>query len=449
MFSFKRKSLVKVLLVSDREDIVDRLATMCAYTSSVKGGRQFSQPSSLNAKSKSRLGGGTDSSWSSLKRKNGDRSDSNRNSDYNGTCDGGMVLCSGRQLPPRPQSKGQPPCPKGNGKGKITTTKRNPSSSGRPDSRTSHSGSGNSHVEREYSHRERRTLYDQDVQMENLKTRPERTRGGRNHHVGRGNSYSGSGYSHSGRSTWYDQGDAQEEEHDLKTRPDRTQGSELKRANKAQHNDEDDDENVVKQRRLAPQRRNYEDEDDDEINDDDDEEEEEEDTSEQENIWGHVCGRIENQEQPRRELATISNESATVSAPIPRPSSPEDEMKEQLSCPVCLDLFTDPVILPCCHSLCSECAETIRSPKSSFKCPMCLAVVQNGPLQRNFHLEGTVSHQELSTNKNDIQIEMQISMVKQGLLSVFTNKHGDRVRINHRESGETTGIVAIIIKRIV
>ncbi|XP_048249641.1 uncharacterized protein LOC124131661 isoform X2 [Haliotis rufescens] len=240
MFSYKRTSLFKVLLVSNREDIVDQLATQCAYTSSVTGGkplyqrpppnikaeRPLPQPPSSNAKSKSKLGGGTDNSCSSLKRKNGDRS--------------------------------------------------------------------------------------------------ERTH-----------------------------------------------------------------ENVVKQMRLAPQRRNYEEEDGDEINDDD---EEEEDTSEQENTGRHVGGRIGNQEQPRRELATTSTESATVSAHIPRPSSQEDEMKEQLSCPVCLDLFTDPVILqPCCHTLCSECAETIRSQQSSFKCPMCMAVVQNGPLQRNFHLEGTVS----------------------------------------------------------
>ncbi|XP_046351044.2 uncharacterized protein LOC124131659 [Haliotis rufescens] len=324
MFSYKRKSLVKVMLVSDSKDIVDHLATQCAYNSSVKGGkpllsntktgRQLPRPSSSNAKSKSRLGGGTDRSCSSLKRQNGDRSDSSRNSDNNGTCGGGMVLRSGQQLPPRPQSKGQPSCPKGNGKGKITTTKSNPSSGCRPASRTSHSGSGNSHVESEYSHRERRTLYDQGDAQEvehDLKTRPERTRGGRNHHVGRGNSYSGSGYRHSGRSTWYDQGDAQEEEHDLKTRPERTRNSELKRANgqagkayyetkmgehdepkalqhrcdisggaipkiknKAQYN-EDDDENVVKQKGLAPQRRNYKEEDDDDINNDDDGEEDE------------------------------------------------------------------------------------------------------------------------------------------------------------------------------
>ncbi|XP_071114323.1 uncharacterized protein [Haliotis cracherodii] len=314
MFSYKRKSLVKVLLVSDSEDIVDQLATQCAYNSSVTGGKPLYQrpppnikterplpkPPSSNPKSKSRLGGGTDSSCSSLKRQNGDRSDSCRNSDNNG---GGMLLRSGRQLPPRPQSKGL------YGIEKITTTNRNPSSGGRPDTRTSHSGSGNSQVGSEHSHRERRTLYDQDdVQKENLKTKPERTLGGGNHHVGSGNSYSERGYSHSGRSTWYDQ----DEEHDLKTRPERTQGSELERTNgqagkayygtemvghdvpkalqhrcdisggaipkiknKAQHNDEDDDENVVQQKRLAPERHNYEEEDNDDINNDDDDEEEE------------------------------------------------------------------------------------------------------------------------------------------------------------------------------
>lgn len=36
-------------------------------------------------------------------------------------------------------------------------------------------------------------------------------------------------------------------------------------------------------------------------------------------------------------------------------------MEEELKCPVCHNLFVDPVILPCTHNLCSSCADTLQS----------------------------------------------------------------------------------------
>lgn len=38
-----------------------------------------------------------------------------------------------------------------------------------------------------------------------------------------------------------------------------------------------------------------------------------------------------------------------------------------LTCSICLDLFTDPVALPCGHIMCKECWESVEN----FKCPMC------------------------------------------------------------------------------
>lgn len=32
-------------------------------------------------------------------------------------------------------------------------------------------------------------------------------------------------------------------------------------------------------------------------------------------------------------------------------------MEEELTCPVCLELFADPLMLPCSHSLCKKCLE--------------------------------------------------------------------------------------------
>lgn len=34
-------------------------------------------------------------------------------------------------------------------------------------------------------------------------------------------------------------------------------------------------------------------------------------------------------------------------------------MEEELTCPVCLELYADPLILPCSHSMCKKCLEEI------------------------------------------------------------------------------------------
>lgn len=57
-------------------------------------------------------------------------------------------------------------------------------------------------------------------------------------------------------------------------------------------------------------------------------------------------------------------------------------MEEELTCPVCLELYADPLILPCSHSLCKKCLEEILSNRSSanaesegFRCPSCRKTV--------------------------------------------------------------------------
>uniref|UniRef100_A0A3Q3EBI9 RING-type domain-containing protein n=1 Tax=Labrus bergylta TaxID=56723 RepID=A0A3Q3EBI9_9LABR len=45
-------------------------------------------------------------------------------------------------------------------------------------------------------------------------------------------------------------------------------------------------------------------------------------------------------------------------------------LKEDLSCPVCLDIFKDPVILSCCHSFCRECVKDCWKEKENKECPV-------------------------------------------------------------------------------
>ncbi|KAL6483756.1 hypothetical protein MHYP_G00086280 [Metynnis hypsauchen] len=45
--------------------------------------------------------------------------------------------------------------------------------------------------------------------------------------------------------------------------------------------------------------------------------------------------------------------------------------EEELSCPVCYDIFRDPVILSCSHSVCKTCLQKFWETKGSRECPVC------------------------------------------------------------------------------
>ncbi|XP_017558560.1 zinc-binding protein A33-like [Pygocentrus nattereri] len=45
--------------------------------------------------------------------------------------------------------------------------------------------------------------------------------------------------------------------------------------------------------------------------------------------------------------------------------------EEDLSCPVCCEIFKDPVILRCSHSVCKDCLQSFWTTKGSRECPVC------------------------------------------------------------------------------
>ncbi|XP_077988366.1 putative E3 ubiquitin-protein ligase MID2 [Glandiceps talaboti] len=85
----------------------------------------------------------------------------------------------------------------------------------------------------------------------------------------------------------------------------------------------------------------------------------------------------------------------------------EDALGEHLTCTVCLDLYEDPVLLPCLHTFCHSClqhiinsnGQSVRSiffgRTTQFRCPECRSTVKldrreiNG-LPKNFHIANIV-----------------------------------------------------------
>ena len=58
-----------------------------------------------------------------------------------------------------------------------------------------------------------------------------------------------------------------------------------------------------------------------------------------------------------------------------KPPSALIEVEQQLTCPVCLDIYTNPKSLPCLHSFCQHCLEGLpvysQENKYFIKCPTC------------------------------------------------------------------------------
>src|SRR6218665_1595085 len=79
------------------------------------------------------------------------------------------------------------------------------------------------------------------------------------------------------------------------------------------------------------------------------------------------------------------------------PKNADDQLREITECPICMNVFTDPRILPCIHTFCFECLRhtseaTQKNSGDNMPCPLCRKVFiipadgVNG-VQKNFFME--------------------------------------------------------------
>ncbi|MEQ2298915.1 hypothetical protein AMECASPLE_010122 [Ameca splendens] len=76
-------------------------------------------------------------------------------------------------------------------------------------------------------------------------------------------------------------------------------------------------------------------------------------------------------------------------------SKQQEQLAQELSCPICLQLYNNPLVLPCGHNYCRACisksADSIDSGKEPLRCPECRKTYHGiDSLQENFKLSSIV-----------------------------------------------------------
>lgn len=118
------------------------------------------------------------------------------------------------------------------------------------------------------------------------------------------------------------------------------------------------------------------------------------------------------------------------------PKSHNPEMESLLTCPICLDLFTKPVvILPCQHNLCRNCADQCYEQRGTrygisggrFKCPTCRYEVildRHGTfgLPRNLLVENIIDAIGEDKKKLELQIQTQLLEEERELNAIKSQK---------------------------
>ena len=80
-----------------------------------------------------------------------------------------------------------------------------------------------------------------------------------------------------------------------------------------------------------------------------------------------------------------------------------DDLNDELTCCICLELYTDPVMLPCSHNLCHSCAIGLlpNTPTIAYLiCPECRAQAKLSMLMENRALANVVAKFKANKTKN-------------------------------------------------
>ena len=81
----------------------------------------------------------------------------------------------------------------------------------------------------------------------------------------------------------------------------------------------------------------------------------------------------------------MGNQLVQFMKPLPVAKTVSEEERHLSECPVCLEVYVDPKVLPCDHSLCAGCMKQLKQ-GSRIKCPLCEAVHDVSRVRPDFRL---------------------------------------------------------------
>lgn len=117
---------------------------------------------------------------------------------------------------------------------------------------------------------------------------------------------------------------------------------------------------------------------------------------------------------------------------------PERSLKEELTCPICYELFTEPVMLDCMHHFCKSCIEQFwKNCSSRPSCPQCRREFPSKTFRTNFLVAGV-----LEAVKKTSTVEYKQNVQKQ-LQDTLKSHNSLKQKISHQMLQDTQEISAI------
>ncbi|XP_076604305.1 E3 ubiquitin-protein ligase TRIM35-like [Chaetodon auriga] len=109
-------------------------------------------------------------------------------------------------------------------------------------------------------------------------------------------------------------------------------------------------------------------------------------------------------------------------------------IEEDLLCPVCYDIFKDPVILSCCHSFCKDCLKRWWTGKHTKECPVCKGTALLSDPPRNLALRNLCEAFSLRRDQRSSAGSEALCSLHSERLKLFCLDHHEPVCVVCRDS---------------
>lgn len=104
------------------------------------------------------------------------------------------------------------------------------------------------------------------------------------------------------------------------------------------------------------------------------------------------------------------------------------KLEEDLICPVCHEIYKDPVILTCVHSVCEVCLQRFWESEGSRECPHCRRKCSKGIYPLNMELKifcqeittGSKEHYSLQSEKLKLCLFLDTQLCKFFVIFIFS-----------------------------